>query len=164
MLNFVGRYISNRSDVLRPLYDLLKDDIEFIWDANQIRSFEKVKTLLTESPILGYYDPSKATVVAAEASNSGLGGCLYQLDDEGNKHIIAYSSRTLISYENNYAVIEKEALAVTWACEKFEEFINGIPILIETDHKPLIQILSTKDVNALPIRLQKYRLRLGAAP
>lgn len=160
MLNFVGRYINNRSEILRPLYDLLKDDSAFIWDVDQNRSFEKVKSLLIESPILGYYDPSKTTIVAADASNSGLGGCLYQLDEEGNKHIIGYSSRTLISYEKNYAVIEKEALAVTWACEKFEEFINGIPIQIETDHKPLIQILSTKDINALPIRLQKYRLRL----
>ncbi len=42
------------------------------------------------------------------------------------------------STERNYAQIEKEALATTWACEKFHDYILGTKFQIESDHKPLI--------------------------
>ena len=48
--------------------------------------------------------------------------------------------------ECQYAQIEKEVLAVTWACKKFANYIVGKRILIETDHKPLVPILNNKDL------------------
>lgn len=73
---------------------------------------------------------------------------------------MSYDSRTLSDSEKRYAVIEKEALAIVWACEKYDYFINGIPIVIEADHKPLVQILQTKNIDTLTPRLQSFRLRL----
>ena len=35
--------------------------------------------------------------------------------------------------EHQYAQIEKEALTITWACEKFSPYILGKAITIETD-------------------------------
>nr|CAI5837085.1 unnamed protein product [Callosobruchus analis] len=58
------------------------------------------------------------------------------------------------------AQIERESLALTLACEKFSEYISGIKILIETDHKPLVQVLQTKPIDELTPRLQRFRLRL----
>ena len=46
--------------------------------------------------------------------------------------------------EGCYAQIEKEALAVTWACEKFMTYILGKEIVIETDHKPLVSLLGER--------------------
>ena len=60
--------------------------------------------------------------------------------------------------EIRYAQIEKEALAVTWACEKFSDYILGLKFQIESDHKPLIPILSTKHLDNLPPR---FRPRLA---
>jgi hypothetical protein len=53
-----------------------------------------------------------------------------------------------------YAQIEKEALAITWACEKFSNYLIG------TDHKPLVPLLSTKDLAKLPARIQRFKMRL----
>ncbi|KAG1671242.1 Transposon Ty3-I Gag-Pol polyprotein [Nymphon striatum] len=53
------------------------------------------------------------------------------------------------------------ALGVTWCCERFSEFLIGLPnFLIETDHKPLLAILKSKRLDELTPRLQRYRLRM----
>ena len=62
--------------------------------------------------------------------------------------------------ETRYAQIKKEALAITWACEKFATYILGKHISIETDHKPLVPLLGSKHLDNLPPRLLRFRLRL----
>ena len=63
--------------------------------------------------------------------------------------------------ERRYAQIEKEALAVTWACNKFADYIVGKHFLIESDHKPLVLLLNSKQLNHLPPRIVRFRLRMG---
>ena len=54
----------------------------------------------------------------------------------------------------------KEALATTWACEKFSSYILGTSFVIETDHKPLVPLLGTKNLDSLPPRILQFRLKL----
>ncbi|XP_064621114.1 uncharacterized protein K02A2.6-like [Lineus longissimus] len=59
-----------------------------------------------------------------------------------------------------YAVIEKELLAICFGCKKFHDYVYGKgPITIETDHKPLLAIM-TKPIHKLSARMQRMRLRL----
>ena len=107
------------------------------------------------APILKYFDSSKPIVIQGDASQSGLGACLMQAGSP-----IAYASRSLSEIETQYAQIEKEALAIEFAMEKFHTYVygrNDVPV--ETDHKPLISIFSKALSNA-PKRLQRMLLRL----
>ena len=61
----------------------------------------------------------------ADASSFGLGAVLLQKKTEVWRPVI-YASRAMTETKGRYAQIEKEALASTWACERFAEYILGI--------------------------------------
>ncbi len=73
---------------------------------------------------------------------------------------VAFASRALTETETRYAQIEKEALALTWACEKFAEYVLGKKFELETDHKPLVPILGQKSLDSLPPQVLRFRIRL----
>ena len=77
-----------------------------------------------------------------------------------NMKPISYISRSLTPTEQRYAQIEKEALAFTWACERFSDFLLGMEFHIHTDHKPLVPLFGSKNLEELPVRVQRFRLRM----
>ena len=90
-----------------------------------------------------------------DASQSGLGAAILQ-----KGHPVPYASRALTSAEIRYAQIEKELLAIVFACERFDTYIHGKDVvMVETDHKPLETIVR-KSLNSAPQRLQRMLLRL----
>ena len=116
--------------------------------------------MLTTSPVLALFDPNLQTVVSADASSFGLGAVLLQRQAEGEMKPVAYISRSMTTTEQRYAQIEKEALALTWACERFSDYLIGLDFHIQTDHKPLVPLFSSKSLEELPLRVQRFRLRM----
>ncbi|XP_011884023.1 PREDICTED: uncharacterized protein K02A2.6-like [Vollenhovia emeryi] len=159
-VNYIGKYIPNKSKILEPLNSLLKDNIHFVWLEPQKRAFKEVKQYIQRAPTLAHYDYSKNIVVQADASSFGLGAALMQEDQNKVRETVAYASRTLTTCEKKYSQIEKEALALAFAAERFKEYVQGIDFTLETDHKPLLQILQTKPLDELTPRLQRIRMRL----
>jgi hypothetical protein len=103
-----------------------------VGQGRQWKCLLKIKEVLISTPVLKYFDPDKNTVVQCDASESGLGACIMQ---DGQP--IAYASRSLTQTECNYAQIEKELLAIVFAMERFENYVYGRHVTVESDHKPL---------------------------
>ena len=139
--------------------DLLSTKNSWIWGTSQTDAFNNIKNELTSPPVLAWYNPAGETKLAADASAYGLGAVLLQKHEDKWKPV-AYASRSMTEAETRYAQIEKEALATTLACERFTNYILGKQIQIETDHKPLVPLLSTKHLDDLPPRILRFRLRL----
>ena len=110
-------------------------------------AFEDVKKLVTNAPILSYYDSKKPLMIQCDASEKGLGAALLQ---EGQP--IAFASRALTDTETRYAQIEKEMLAIVFAAEKFDQYTFGHSVTVQSDHKPLESILK-KPLFSAPKRL-----------
>ncbi|CAB4002615.1 Hypothetical predicted protein, partial [Paramuricea clavata] len=143
-----------------PIRELLVKNTAWTWGPTQQDSFDKIKKALTSAPILTLYDPNKATKIAADASSYGLGAVVLQEDEPDTWKPVSFISRSMTTTEARYAQIEKEALAVTWACERSSNYIIGKTITIETDHKPLVPLLTNHTIDKLPPRLQRYKMRL----
>lgn len=114
-----------------------------MWLVQQQKAYEEIKRLLLSAPTLAHYDYSKKIIIQADISSYGLGSALIQEGKDNKREIVAYASRMLTTTEQKYSQIEKEALALADATERFKEYIMGINITLETDHKPLLQILQT---------------------
>ena len=124
-------------------------------------TFDKVKETLTRPSILTLYDCMADTKVSIDASSFGLGAVILQgTDGESPWKLVVYASYTMTDTERHYAQIEKEAMALTWACERFSMYLLGKSFLLETDHKPLISLLSTKNLDSLPPRILRFCLRM----
>ena len=72
--------------------------------------------------LLEHYDPTKKLVVAADACQTGIGGVLIQRDLNGYEHAVYHISQSLTEAQKNYSQIEKEALALVTAVERFHKF------------------------------------------
>ncbi|UYV80773.1 K02A2.6-like [Cordylochernes scorpioides] len=160
MVNFTGKFIPDLPTILYPLNQLLVKRNDWRWDSAQEEAFEKVKKLLSTSPALTLFDPNLPTTVSADASSYGLGAVLLQKSEDGYQKAVAYASRTMSETEKRWAQIEKESLAIVWACEKFQDYLMGNTFSIGTDHKPLIPIFSTKNLDEMTPRIQRLRLRM----
>ena len=147
-VNYLAKFLPKLSDVVEPLRQLTRNDVEWHWTSAHDNSFQEVKRLATEAPILAYYDPVKELVVQCDASQKGLGAALLQ---EGRP--IAFASRALTETETRYAQIEKETLAIVYALERFNQYTYGRKVDVHSDHKPLEAILQ-KPLSSTPKRIQ----------
>ena len=160
MVNQLSKFTKHLADKTKPMRDLLKKDRAWTWGPEQVKAFEEVKTALTTMPVLALYDPNKETKITADASSYGLGGMLLQKQPDSTWRPIMFISRSLTPTESRYATIEKEALALTWACERCSDYIVGKSIEAETDHKPLVPLLTQHTLDQVPPRIQRFRMRL----
>ena len=154
MINFLAHHIPNMSIITAPLRSLLKSDVHFSWGPEQSAAMATVKQVLSTAPVLSYFDPGLRSTIQADASQHGLGACLLQRGKP-----IAYVSRSLLPAECNSAQIEKELLAIVFACQKFHQYIYGFNTKIQSDHKPLESIMQKSLHKASP-RLQRMLLKL----
>ena len=124
--NQLSKFIPCSAELMKPLTELLSSKHFFQWGPDQSKPFDKIKETLTKPSILTLYDPAADAKVLADASSFRLGAViLQQIEAMRPWKPVAYASRTMTETETHFAQIEKEALALTWACERFSMYLLG---------------------------------------
>ena len=160
MVNQLMKFCPDLAEKTHALRELLRKQNAWIWGQRQKDAFSVLKEELSSNRVLALYDPKRETIVSADASSFGLGSVLIQKQPSGEMRPVAYASRSMTDTERRYAQIEKEALATTWALEHWADLLIGMHFRVETDHLPLVPLLSTKLLDELPLRIQRFRMRL----
>ena len=152
--NHYRRFIKGYAQIAKPLYKLIsgknsklkKKTIE--WNLNCDLAFKELKDLCSNTPVLAYADYTKKFMLHTDASKLGLGAMLYQ-EQDNEKRVIAYASRTLSSSERNYPAHKLEFLALKWAVtDQFHEYLYGGEFEVYTDNNPLTYILTMAKLDA----------------
>lgn len=154
MLKYIAQIIPNATKLTMNLREVTKQDRKFEWAGTQEKEFNAIKRIIRSDQVLALYDPKKDTIVQTDASKFGLGCVLMQ---EGRP--VAFASRTLAPNEVKYAQIEKELLAIVFACERFHFYLYGREFLVQSDHKPL-ESLMERDIDDVAMRLQRMMMKL----
>ena len=153
-INFMATFIPNLAKRTNLMRSLLKKDIHFIWTSDMQAEFDEVKTAIAKTVALTHFDPRKLVIIETDASLKGLGAVLIQ----DNKPV-RFLSKSLTETEENYSNIERELLAILFACERLHKYTFGRMVTIHTDHKPLESVFK-KPISLAPARLQRMLLRL----
>ncbi|PIO53491.1 hypothetical protein TELCIR_25173, partial [Teladorsagia circumcincta] len=160
MLNYYGHFISEMRQLRAPLDELLKKNVRFEWSAECQDALQCAKDVLASDLLLTHYDPTKEIVIAADASEYGIGAVISHRFSDGTEKAVHHACRSLTAAEKNYGRVEKEALAITFALRKFHRYIHGRHFKLLTDHKPLLAIFGSK--KGVPVytanRLQRWAL------
>lgn len=94
-------------------------------------------------------------VLSVDSSKYGLGAVLLQ---EGRP--ISYASKALSQTQQEYSQLEKEALAISFACQRFHQYLFGKHFIVESDHKPL-EVIFKKPLDKCPFRLKHLKATLN---
>lgn len=158
--NSVRRYVPDTAELMSPLCKLLRKDVDFTWLPAHDKVFNELKEKVSSAPALTPFDPNKKIILQCDASKSGIGCCMFQNDNKNVPRLIACASRTMNDAELNYGQTEKELLAIYFGAKKFHKFIYGHKVDVQTDHKPIVSIMS-KHVSTLGSpRIRRLRLKL----
>ncbi|GFX78878.1 transposon Tf2-9 polyprotein [Trichonephila clavipes] len=158
LTGYFRKFIPAYSVITKPLSDLLRKDTPFNFDIKQKASFDELKRLLCQKPVLGIYRLNCETEIHTDASMDGLSAVLLQISlDDNSLHPIYYMSRKTSETERKYTSYELEVLAIIEALKKFKVYILGMPFKIITDCNAFTKTMSKKDLNT---RIARWALNL----
>ncbi|CAO4386706.1 unnamed protein product [Caenorhabditis nigoni] len=161
-IQFYGSFVKELFRLRPPLDALTKKDAKFLWTSQCQKSFDRVKQILQSDLLLTHFDPNLPIIVAADASQYGIGAVISHRFPDGSEKAIYHISKALTAPQRNYSQIEKEAFGLITAVTKFHKFLYGRHFTLRTDHKPLLTIFGDK--KGIPLysanRLQRWAIIL----
>ena len=137
--NFYRRFMPpNYARLVAPLTALTSVKTPFRWNARCQYAFNKVKLLLTSTPVLVHPDFSKPFHIHCDASGLGVGAVLSQYVD-GAYRPIAFCSKKLLPHQAHWAPAQLEAYAIYHAVvEKWRYYLALSKCVVHSDPRNLI--------------------------
>jgi RNase H-like domain found in reverse transcriptase len=137
--NFYRRFIKKFSELVLPLNNLLRKDTKFDWNDQCQEAFETLKGRFLQEPVLMMPDHSKPFQIEFDASKYASGAVLTQTDINGDRHPVAFLSKTFTDMECRYEIYDRELLGIARALKEWRHYIQGSghTTLIHMDHQNL---------------------------
>ena len=127
-----------------------------VWSTIMLDEFSYLKTVLCDVPSLTLPTVQDDFLLQTDASGLGIGAILSVVRQK-EELPVAYFSRKLKPREQKYSATELEGLAVMAAVQHFDVYLVTHPFVVETDHRALVFLNSTRHANG---RLARWALAL----
>ena len=155
MFAFLHRFIKKASTIVAPLQDLrkTKSNKDFLKTFSDVHmeAFQNAKQAIAEATLLAHPKDNSLTELWTDASDCGMGATLVQLQNQAWQPL-AFWSKSFNQAQRSYAAFDKEMLAISYSIQHFRNFIEGQPITVRTDHKPLVFALTKKSDAFTPLQ------------
>ena len=167
LAGYYQRFIDHYVTRVKPMSELLKQDVPWNWGKEQQESFENLKTTMTSAPVLAIPDPMLPYEVFTDSSAIGVGGVLLQDQGRGWQPC-AYLSHKLSNAERNYKTHEQELLGTIHALKVWRPYLEGAKFKVNSDHQSLMELATQPKLSRRQARwvefLQAYDCNVEYVP
>ena len=143
--NYFRVFVPNHSAIVAPLHKMTTHDsrkqAKVVWTPETTQAFQNIREAISRCPLMHFMDDVSTIHLFTDASDYGVGGALFQGDDDKMKPI-SFVSKSLTFSQLNWSTIQKEAYGLYICCIKFDRLIRDKRFIIHTDHKNLIYMKS----------------------
>ena len=155
MCNYLYSFVEKFSTVAAVLVTLVTNAVKLgskgiVWTESAQKSFDALKAAIVAAPGLMIPDLSKQFQVSADSCGLGMGGSLWQRNDEtGIMTPIAFISQKYTDAIMNYSIQERELYASVLCFKKWYHYLAlaSLPTLIISDHESLQSFVTHKDLH-----------------
>ena len=154
MVNFLATFLKDLQKHLVPIYNLTKKNTTFKWTSECQKSFDTIKNMLTQPPILRMPDTKGIFRLMSDTSILATGAALYQFQDN-NYYIVGYNSKKLPEAAKNYSITELELFGLVINIHAFRQLLSHVYFECFCDHSAITYILTSKKKIATR-RIQKW--------
>lgn len=137
LASYYRRFVRDFATIAKPLHRLTERTADFCWTPQCQDAFEELRSRLVSAPVLAFPDYSREFILDTDASDTGIGAVLSQMQSDGTERVIAYASRVLTKAERRYCVTRRELLAAVTFVNHFRPYLLGKRFTLRTDHGSL---------------------------
>jgi len=150
-VTFIRQHVRHFADLTAPL-EAVKHSKIIEWTPLLLEHFDATKRAIMKAPFLQYPDYNRPFHIATDASNTGIGGVLFQPTTPGEyitaNNIVAICSKKLTDSQRRYAAYKKELWGIVYSLRQFHSYVWGRgDLVLITDHKPLTYIFSSTQLS-----------------
>ena len=143
MVNFLSVFLKDLQIKLSPIYQLTRKGIPWEWTEECQQAFDKIKTDLTNPPVLVMPNDKGHFVLVSDTSTTGCGATLYQ-EIDGMYIIVAYYSKKLPDAVKRYSISELELTGILSNITAFKHILKNVNFTVYCDHSALVHIVQAK--------------------
>jgi len=144
LASYYKNFVVAFGETARPLYELTRKNVPFVWDDRRRQAFELLKVRLCSAPVLATPTAEGDFVLDVDASTHGAGAILHQYQ-AGVLRVIGYASRQFNNAERSYCTTRQELAAVVFGLKRFRQYLLGRRVLVRSDHAALTYLRRAKE-------------------
>ncbi|HVW99440.1 MAG TPA: ribonuclease H family protein, partial [Candidatus Babeliaceae bacterium] len=151
LCSFLRQHVRHYSELAAPLESAYNENTLTHTD-ELISAFNTLKQAISSAPILTFPDFNRPFHIATDASQTGIGGVLFQPSSSDEyitpTNIINICSKKLLQHQQRWSAYKKELFGIVYSLRKFHTYVWGrTDLVVHTDHRPLTYIFSSSELS-----------------